>query len=477
MAHRILLVDDEEVVRRSVGRILCQPDFELDAFPSGNLALMALQRAPYDVAVTDLKMPGMNGIAVLKAIHVLQPDLPVIVITGYGSIETAVEAMKSGALDYVTKPFTPDEFLAKIHEALETLPENRANGHDSVDHFEDILGGSTAMQEVYSRIRRVASTDSTVLITGESGTGKELVARAIHRQSPRRSAPFVAVDCTALAENLLESELFGHVKGSFTGAVSTKVGLFEVAHNGTLFLDEVSNLSFSVQAKLLRALQEREITPIGGTKCVPIDIRLIVATNRDLQDMVAKKLFREDLFFRINVIPFRLPPLREREGDIPLLASVFLKHYADKIEKNIDHFSREAMSHLQNYSFPGNVRELENLVERSVVMCNGREIETLDLGMDFHSKDLPPPVPRTAEELKFLKKTVRERAVLPAEKAFLLAAMERCNWNVTHAAEDTGMQRQNLQALLRKHDIRVDGRHGNPEDDETEPGPPETALG
>jgi DNA-binding NtrC family response regulator len=460
-------VDDEEVVRRSVERTLCPPEFEVDAFSSGNLAILALQEKQYDVAITDLKMPGMNGISVLKAIHVLQPELPVLMITGYGSIDTAVEAMKSGAFDYITKPFTPDEFLAKVREALELRPlrSKVAGEMETLDQFDEILGRSPAMQEVYSRIRRVAATDSTVLISGESGTGKELVARSIHRHSLRREKPFVAVDCTALAESLLESELFGHVKGSFTGAVGTKIGLFEVANKGTLFLDEVSNLSFTVQAKLLRALQERMITPAGGTKSMPIDIRLIAASNQNLQEMVAQKLFREDLFFRINVIPFQLPPLRDREGDLFLLASSFLAKYAAKTSKAIDRLSREALDHLESYSFPGNVRELENIIERAVVLCAGREIEKYDLGLDFASEVPPSYVPRTAEELKFLKKRVREQAVLPAEKAFVLAALERCNWNVTHAAEDTGMLRQNFQALLRKHEIWADEKGTEQEGD------------
>jgi len=315
------------------------------------------------------------------------------------------------------------------------------------------------MQEVYRRIRQVAPTDSTVLIHGESGTGKELVARAIHEHSHRRGRPFVAVDCTALAENLLESELFGHVKGSFTGAIRTKVGLFKVADGGTLFLDEISNVSLTVQAKLLRVLQEREITPIGGTQTVPIDIRLVTATNRDLKSMVTEGRFREDLYFRLNIIPIPLPLLRDRQGDISLLAGVFLRKYAEEVGKRIDGFTPDAMALLECYPFHGNVRELENIVERAVVLCPGERLRREDLEL----LDSPVPTgdlsaPRTAEELKQVKRQVREQAVVPVEKAFVLEALRRNDWNITRAAEETGMLRPNFQAMLKKLNISARDR-------------------
>jgi len=461
MGKRILVVDDEAVVRKSFCRIFAPTDIDVQTAPSGHLALEALQRAPFDLVITDLKMPGMNGIEVLKAIKVLQPEVPVILVTGYSTVDTAVEAMRCGALDYVAKPFTPEEITSKVAAALAQAPRGSAQGAEPVESLGGLLGRSPAMQEVYRRIRQVAPTDSTVLIHGESGTGKELVARAIHHQSHRKARPFVAVDCTALAENLLESELFGHVKGSFTGAIRTKVGLFKVADGGTLFLDEVSNISLTVQAKLLRVLQEREITPIGGTQPVPIDIRLVTATNRDLKAMVAGGGFREDLYFRLNIIPIPLPPLREREGDVPLLAEFFLNKCAEELGKRIDGFTPDALTVLQTYAFHGNVRELENAVERAVVLCPGDWVRREDLELqDAGATPGPPAAPRNADELKYRKQQVREQAVVPVERAFVLEALRRNGWNITRAAEDTGMLRPNFQAMLKKLNISARDREG-----------------
>ncbi|MHB8765144.1 MAG: sigma-54-dependent transcriptional regulator [Deferrisomatales bacterium] len=462
MGSRILVVDDEAVVRKIFTRIFSGTEIEVETAPSGNLALEALQRESFDLVVTDLKMPGMNGIEVLKAIRVLQPEVPVVLITGYATVETAVDAMKHGAADYVTKPFTPEQIQAKLRQILANVPVKSASA-EPVDSFAGIIGRSRAMQDLYRRIRQVAPTDSTVLIYGESGTGKELVARAIHNHSARRERPFVAVDCTALAENLLESELFGHVKGSFTGAIRTKIGLFKVADGGTLFLDEVSNISLTVQAKLLRVLQEREITPIGGTQPVSINIRLVAATNRDLKEAVAAGQFREDLYFRLNIIPAHLPPLREREGDVELLARFFVDKYAEEIGKPVEGFTADAVSLLESYDFPGNVRELENIIERAVVLCPGERIHREDLELHYHTQAAAEPgdyVARTAEELKHLKKQVRDQAVAPVERAFVLEALRRSRGNVTRAAEETGMLRPNFQALLRKLNITAREREG-----------------
>jgi len=332
---RVLIVDDEAVIRDGLKRILSTERFMVETCASGFRAIELLNEQEFDLIITDLKMPGMNGIEVLKAVATLQPGVPVIMITGYATVETAVEAMKNGAVDYITKPFAPAQFLEKVEHALEQriVPmdevylKKEIASHHGFHHF---VGESKEMLKVYRRIMQVAATNSTVLITGESGTGKELVARAIHEKGPRHNQPFVAVDCSSLAETLLESELFGHVKGSFTGAMQNKVGLFKVADGGTLFLDEVSNISLSTQAKLLRTLQERQITPIGGTQPQPINIHLVAATNRNLKTMVAEGTFREDLFFRLNIIPIELPPLRERKGDIPLLISYFLKNSPPK---------------------------------------------------------------------------------------------------------------------------------------------------
>jgi transcriptional regulator with GAF, ATPase, and Fis domain len=318
------------------------------------------------------------------------------------------------------------------------------------------------MQKVYRRIMQVASTDSTVLITGESGTGKELVARAIHNNSPRRDLPFVAIDCSSLAENLLESELFGHVKGSFTGAVQTKTGLFKVADSGTLFLDEVANISLSTQAKLLRVLQERQVTPIGGTQPIPINIHLVAATNRNLKVMVGEGGFREDLYFRLNIIPIELPPLRERKGDLPLLIAHFLTKYTAEIGKEIRGIAPDAMDLLEHYSYPGNVRELENVIERAVVLAEGDVIqkEYLEL-FDAAGKEaanVGEHIPTTMEELKEMKRHIRGKAVEPIEKAFVLRALERNNWNVSRAAEETGILRPNFQGMLKKLGISIRGQ-------------------
>ncbi|HXC93482.1 MAG TPA: sigma-54 dependent transcriptional regulator, partial [Geobacteraceae bacterium] len=324
----VLVVDDEAVIRDGLLRILEGEKFAVETCRSGHVAIELMQNKEFELIITDLKMPGMNGIEVLKAVKALQPDVPVIMITGYATVDTAVDAMRHGAVDYVAKPFTPEQLLEKIELALEQrtvmLDELYLKKEIIIHHgFDHFVGESREIQKVYRRIMQVAPTDSTVLITGESGTGKELVARAIHKNSSRRDHPFVAVDCTSLAENLLESELFGHVKGSFTGAVQTKVGLFKVADNGTLFLDEVSNLSLTTQAKLLRVLQERQVTPIGSTQPVHINIHLVAATNLNLKTMISEGSFREDLYFRLNIIPIELPPLRERKGDVPFLTAHF----------------------------------------------------------------------------------------------------------------------------------------------------------
>lgn len=457
----ILIIDDEAVIRDGLQRILSNDRFHVETCKSGHSALELMQVRTFDLIITDLKMPGMNGIEVLKAVKALQADVPVIMITGYATVDTAVDAMKNGAADYIAKPFKADQIMELVERTLERrnvmfdevyLKKEIASHHG----FESFVGESREMQKVYRRIMQVAPTDSTVLITGESGTGKELVARAIHQNSARRDQPFVAVDCSSLAENLLESELFGHVKGSFTGAMQTKVGLFKVADNGTLFLDEVSNISMSTQAKLLRVLQERQVTPIGGIQPVPINIHLVAATNRNLKEMVSEGTFREDLYFRLNIIPIELPPLRERKGDIPLLISYFFKKFTDEIGKDIRGLAPDAKAMLESYAFPGNVRELENTIERAVVLTEGDFITKDDLEL-FGAK--PPAaehiefaghVPCNSDELKEMKRHIRERSVEDIEKAFVMSALERNNWNITRAAEETGMLRPNFQGMLKR---------------------------
>jgi len=459
----ILVVDDEAVIREGMRRILEGQDYRVETSASGRTAIEKIQEQDFDVVVTDLKMPGMDGMEVLKTIKILQPDVPVIIITGFSTVDTAVEAMKNGAFDYIAKPFTSELITEKLHKAVEHKRAFQESFLSKTEltrgqGFDNFVGESMEMQKVYHRIIQVAPTDSTVLITGESGTGKELVARAIHNNSPRHDHPFVAVDCTSLPETLLESELFGHVKGSFTGAIHSKTGLFKVADGGTLFLDEISNISLATQAKLLRVLQERVITPIGDTRVMPIDIRLVAATNTDLRSMVAKGAFRDDLFFRLNVIPVNLPPLRERKGDLPILIFHFLRKFSEEVGKEVRGLAPEAMAVLEEYEFPGNVRELENIIERAVVLCEEDVIRKENLELRSAEEERRREldfVPLSLEELKETKKQIRERAVEPIEKAFVINALKRNNWNVSQAAEETGMLRPNFHALLKKLRISV----------------------
>jgi DNA-binding NtrC family response regulator len=464
----ILVVDDEDVIRKGMRRILEAEGYQVATSASGRMAIERIQEQDFDVVITDLKMPGMDGIEVLKTIKILQPEVPVIIITGYSTVDTAVDAMKNGAFDYIAKPFTSSLIVDKVKKAvvhkISGVDLLSVNKNSAGYGFDDIVGESVVMQKVFRRIRQVAPTDSTVLITGESGTGKEMVARAIHKNSARHEHPFVAVDCTSLPETLLESELFGHVKGSFTGAIHSKTGLFKVADEGTLFLDEISNISLATQAKLLRVLQERVLTPIGDTRPIPIDIRLVVATNVSLRAMVDKGSFREDLFFRINVIPVNLPPLRERKEDLPLLVHHFLKKFSNAMGKEVKGLAHDAMTVLEGYDFPGNVRELENTIERAVVLCEGDVIQkaNLELRSAEEEKDqFRDIVPQSLEELKETKKQLRERAVEPIEKAFVISALKRNNWNISQAAEDTGMLRPNFHALLKKLGISVRDEQNN----------------
>ena len=461
---RILVVDDEMIVCESCKRILEEEAYEVETALSGKEAFEKMKASPFDIVITDLKMPGIDGMQVLRTFRKEYPDSIIIMITGFSTVETAVEAMKLGAFDYIPKPFTPDEVSVVVKKAIEKKSLQLENIYLRQElqekyGFHNIVGKSKKMQEIYRIIVKVATTDSTVLIYGQSGTGKELIARAIHFNSPRREKQFVPVDCAVLSENLLESELFGHVRGSFTGAVTTKPGLFEVADGGTVFLDEVGNISLSIQAKLLRVLQEREFTPVGGTKAKKVDIRLIAATNKDLEKMIKEETFREDLYYRLNIVPISLPPLRERQEDIPILAVYFLKKYAEEMGKTIKGFTPEAMEKMMKYPWPGNVRELENVVERTVVMIDDEmvRVEHLILPGQHEKEVLENQIPLTSDQLKEIKKQMREKAVEEIERAFVLNALERHQWNVTRAAEEVGMLRPNFQALMRKYNLRVRG--------------------
>ncbi len=473
MSARILIADDEEIVIRSCLRILDGDDYQVEAVQDGREALRKIEENPYDVMILDIMMPNMDGLEVLRRVKETHPNVDVIMITGLSQIDTAVQAMKLGAFDYISKPFEPDELKLVVQRALERrrlLQENLTLKSElsSKYRFENIIGLSPQMQAVYRLIAQCAPTSSTVLITGESGTGKELIARAIHYNSLRKDKPFVAVDCNALSENLLESELFGHVKGAFTSAVVNKKGMFEVAGSGTLFLDEIGNISMSIQAKLLRVLQEREFRAVGDTRTLIANFRLVTATNKDLKAMVAAGTFRDDLYYRINIFPIHAPALRERKGDIPALAYHFLKVFSAELGKKITDISEGALSTLVNYGWPGNVRELENVMHRAAILTSDNVIRQAHLVniVDSSQPQADLAVPRTGDELKRVKKAAREKSVEEIEKQFVLEALKRNEWNVTKSAEDTGMQRPNFQALMKKYTIRVrDTEHdGDPND-------------
>jgi DNA-binding NtrC family response regulator len=475
MSARILVADDEEIVTRSCMRILTGDEYRVDAVHDGVEALRQIDGEQYDVLILDIMMPKIDGLEVLRRVKEEHPEVDVIMVTGLSQIETAVQAMKLGAFDYLAKPFDPDELKLVVQRALERrrlLQENLSLKSEigSKYRFENIIGASPPMQAVFRLIAQCAPTNSTVMLTGESGTGKELIARAIHFNSLRKDKPFVAVDCNALSENLLESELFGHVKGAFTGAVANKRGMFEIADGGTLFLDEVGNFSLSTQAKLLRVIQEREFRAVGDTRTHAANLRLITATNKDLKAMIAEGTFRDDLYYRINIFPIHVPPLRERRDDIPALAFHFLKAVSSELGKQVTEFSEGAMSALVNYDWPGNVRELENTVHRAAILATDQVIRQAHLVNILEaSPNSALHVPRTSEDLKRAKKIAREKSVEDIEKLFVVETLKRNGWNATRSAEETGMQRANFQALMKKYNIRIrEGDHDAEEPDGSE---------
>jgi DNA-binding NtrC family response regulator len=464
MRKRILIADDEEIVIRSCVRILSEEKYQIDTVSDGLEAIEQIAESEYDMLILDIMMPKMTGMEVLQRVKETHPDVDVIMITGLNEIETAVQAMKLGAFDYLPKPFDPEELELVVERAFERrqLLQENVNLKKEVSarySFENIIGSSPPMQNVYRLIARCAPTNSTVMLRGESGTGKELIARAIHFNSLRKDSPFITVDCASLSENLLESELFGHVKGSFTGAVANKKGLLEEAHGGTLFLDEIGNISMSTQAKLLRFIQEKEFKAVGDTKMRTVNIRLITATNKDLEGMVGEGTFRDDLYYRINIFPIEIPPIRERRDDIPALAFHFLNQFSKEMDRKVTEFSAGTMNLLMNHDWPGNVRELENVVHRAVILASDDIIRQAHL---VNILDMQPladmNVPRTSEELKNIKKAARQKSVETVEKLFILGALKRNGWSVTASAEETGMQRTNFQALMKKYDIRIRGK-------------------
>jgi len=462
--NRILVIDDEITVCKSCKKILALEGYEIEFTTNPKEGLEKAITGEYDLIITDMKMPDITGMDILRITKENSPQTAVIIITGYSTVASAVEAMKEGAFDYVPKPFTPDELTIVVRRAFEKKKLIEENSYlrgeiEEKYRLDNIVGKSKVMQHIFNLINIVAPTNSAVLIFGESGTGKELVARAIHFNSRRAQQKFVPVDCNTLTETLFESEIFGHEKGAFTGAVKTKKGLLEEASGGSLFLDEVSNIPMESQAKLLRALEAREIKHVGGTEIKEVDFRLICATNKDLRMMVESNTFREDLYYRINVFPIILPPLRKRPDDIPLLATHFLTQFATETAKNITSIDKDAMELLTSYDWPGNVRELKNVMERTVIMTfsetvNRRTIASI-LGQSPQQEAIQS-IPLNKDDLKSAKKAARELAAEEIEKNFVISALKKADWNVSQAARETGMQRQNFQALMRKFKIPGD---------------------
>ena len=455
---RILVTDDERSMRELLAIVLRREGYEVLVAHDGATAIAALERGSVDLLISDIKMPDMTGIDVLRAAKTLDPSLPAIMMTAFASQETAIEALRLGACDYVIKPFNVDELKVKVREKLESRRLREENlllkrTLGSSHRFHDIIGRSEAMLDVFRLVETIARTTSTVLITGESGTGKELVARAVHFHSLRRDRPFVAVNCGALTETLLESELFGHVRGAFTGAESNKKGLIEIAERGTIFLDEIGEMSQMMQVKLLRVLQERRFRRVGGVDEIDADIRVIAATNQDLARLVADGKFREDLYYRINVIPVRLPSLRERREDIPLLAEHFLGKFTAQMGKSIAGVSHGAMDHLQKYHWPGNIRELENVIERAVALeatpailpeslpDHVRVPETHPAGVAA-----PAPLPEKGFDL--------EQHVQDIERGYLAEALKASGGVQVRAAELLGMSFRSFRYYAKKYNLK-----------------------
>ena len=454
---RILVVDDEPLILKSCRDVFAEEGFDTVIADGGAAGIREIAEGDFDLIVTDLKMPGTDGLEVLRAAQEKEAGTPVIVLTGYPTVASAIESVKAGAFDYVCKPVTPDELLLATNKALEhsrlLLRSRYFRSRAGEDvQLENVIARSPVMIQVLNLAKQVAPTDSTVLLTGDSGTGKEMIARAVHACSLRKNEPFVVADCAALSPSVFESELFGHVKGAFTGATRTKAGLFEVADGGSLFLDEISNVPEAIQVKLLRVLESRESKPVGGTTAKRADVRLIAATNRNLEDMVAEGSFREDLFYRLNVFPIYLPPLRERPEDVPLLANHFLEQFAARADKPIQGFSPDAMDMLLGHAWPGNVRELRNVVERIVILAEAPLVKSAHLPSEIGGPalSLQVVIPNSREALKEAKRIAQQRVVADIERQFLLAALERNDGNVTKAAADTGLQRTYFQALMRK---------------------------
>ncbi len=442
---KILVVDDEAIVRESLQDWLADAGYQVFAAENGPKALEIIEKERLGIVITDLVMPGMDGIEMMKRAKEIQPDIEVIIITAYASIPTAIAAMREGAYDYIEKPFCPERaelLVKKLAQHQELVVENLSLRQRLEDRyrFENIITKSSKMQRMIELIKVVAKSNATVLITGESGTGKELVARAIHSQSHRQSKPFVAVSCAALPESLLESELFGHEKGSFTGAYARKKGKFEFANGGTLFLDEIGEMSANIQVHLLRVLEEKEFSRVGGNEPIRVDVRVVSATNRDLRKAIEKGEFREDLYYRLNVVPIELPPLRERKEDIPLLAQHFLNKFALENKKEVSELSPEATEFLLGYDWPGNVRELENAIERAAILAKDSLITIADLPQ---------------ENMSLARSTMPGKNLREVEKEHILDVLGETGGNYSEAARLLGITRMTLYKKAREYSFSV----------------------
>jgi len=455
---RIVILDDEPDIIESSRRILASAGYHCFTTTDPHEALRLLESEHPDLLLTDLRMPDMDGLELLRRAREIDPRVPVTMITGHATVESAVAAVKAGAFDYLSKPFSVDQLRITVERALtrRRLELENLNLREQLlgaFGFENIVGRSTALQQVLEMVRKAARSDANILILGESGTGKELIARAIHANSPRAAQPFVPVDCASLPENLLESELFGYEKGAFTGASSAKRGLIETAHQGTLFLDELGELTLPLQAKLLRAFQERQIRHLGGIRQIDVDVRIVSATNRNLSARVAESKFREDLYYRVNVIDIALPPLRERLGDIELLATSFLEKYSRDTVKG---FEPEAMIALASYRWPGNVRELQNVVERACALAEGEMITLAELPAHFRPSagSVDETHPAESSSAGMTLKEAKERWIGQLEASYVADLLQRENGNVSEAARKAGVDRKTLHRLLNKHGLR-----------------------
>jgi two-component system response regulator AtoC len=455
---QVLVADDEDNLRRVLKAQLRRDGYEVHGVADGEAVLQAMDEHHIDVLITDLRMPKLDGMQVLKSVSERFPNVPVIMITAHGTVDTAVEALKLGAFDYVTKPFDQAEFRSVVGKAARTreFSQKHVSGDPDQRGRFRIIGQSKPMHHVYDLLEKVADTPSTVLITGESGTGKELIARALHVNSSRKDKPFVSVNCAAIPPDLLESELFGYERGAFTGAVTSKPGRFELAHGGTLFLDEIAEIPVSMQVKLLRALQEQQFERVGGIKTITVDARLVTATNRDLKASIAEGGFREDLYYRLNVVHVHLPPLRDRPSDIPLLLEHFVQKFNTKLDRATTGFEDAAMQQLLRYDWPGNIRELENVVERCMIFAEDGEVgtqhlptEVRELGPGLEAGTSPTP------GATGLKEAVRE-ATLKIEREFIGRALEQTGGNVTHTARLLKISRKSLQNKMKELGLRND---------------------